>query len=140
MPEIDPVLIELLKRAKEAGASDLHVAVATPPVIRVNSRLSPMEGQPRLMPPDTQKLLFSIMNDNDLKTLMEEGEVDLAFGIPEIGRFRANIYRQRGSYAGAIRLMNAVVPEAEDIGVPERVIELYSKKSGMILVTGPTGS
>ena len=115
MPEIDPVLIEMLKQAKEAGASDLHVAVATPPVIRVNSKLCPMEGQPRLMPPDTQKLLFSIMNDNDLKTLMEEGEVDLAFGIPEIGRFRANIYRQRGSYAGAIRLMNAVVPEAETI-------------------------
>ena len=140
MPEIDPVLIEMLKQAKEAGASDLHVAVATPPVIRVNSKLSPMEGQPRLMPPDTQKLLFSIMNDNDLKTLKDEGEVDLAFGLPEIGRFRVNIYRQRGSYAGAIRLMNAVVPEAEDIGVPESVIDLYSKKSGMVLVTGPTGS
>ena len=140
MPEIDPVLIEMLKQAKEAGASDLHVAVATPPVIRVNSKLCPMEGQPRLMPPDTQKLLFSIMNDSDLNTLKDEGEVDLAFGLPEIGRFRVNIYRQRGSYAGAIRLMNAVVPEAEDIGVPESVINLFSKKSGMVLVTGPTGS
>ena len=109
-------------------------------MIRVNSKLSPMEGQPRLMPPDTQKLLFSIMNDSDLKTLKDEGEVDLAFGLPEIGRFRVNIYRQRGSYAGAIRLMNAVVPEAETIGIPESVIDLYSKKSGMVLVTGPTGS
>ena len=95
MTEIDPVLIEMLKQAKEAGASDLHVAVATPPVIRVNSKLRPMEGQPRLMPPDTQKLLFSVMDESDLKTLKEEGEVDLAFGLPEVGRFRVNIYRQR---------------------------------------------
>lgn len=140
MPQIDPVLVEMLKQAKEAGASDLHVAVATPPIIRVNSRLRPMEGQPRLMPPDTRKLLFSVMEENDQKTLLEEGEVDLAFGLPDIGRFRVNIYRQRGSYAGAIRLMNAVVPDAESIGLPETVIDLYSKKSGMVLVTGPTGS
>ena len=134
MPQIDPVLVEMLKQAKEAGASDLHVAVATPPIIRVNSRLRPMEGQPRLMPPDTRKLLFSVMEENDQKTLLEEGEVDLAFGLPDIGRFRVNIYRQRGSYAGAIRLMNAVVPDAESIGLPETVIDLYSKKSGMVLV------
>ena len=140
MPEIDPQLIEMLRQARDEGASDLHISVATPPVMRLHNTLIPLPGAPRLMPPDTQRLLFSVMGEDHRRTLMENGEVDMAFGLPEIGRFRINIYSQRGSYAAAIRLMNSLVPTAESLGLPQTLIDLYQKKSGLVLVTGPTGS
>ena len=94
MPEIDPQLIEMLRQARDEGASDLHISVATPPVMRLHNTLIPLPGAPRLMPPDTQRLLFSVMGEDHRRTLMENGEVDMAFGLPEIGRFRINIYRR----------------------------------------------
>ena len=140
MPQIDEQLLNILKAARERRASDVHISVATVPVIRVNSQLIPMEDQARLMPDDTRRLLTSVMNEEQLQTLKKNGEVDLAFGVPELGRFRINVYSQRGSYAAAIRMMNTRVPEPEELGLPESVIELYKKKSGLVLVTGPTGS
>ena len=140
MPQIDEQLLNILKAARECRASDVHISVATVPVIRVNSQLMPMEDQARLMPDDTRRLLTSVMNEEQLQTLKKNGEVDLAFGVPELGRFRMNVYSQRGSYAAAIRMMNTRVPEPEELGLPESVIELYKKKSGLVLVTGPTGS
>ena len=140
MPQIDEQLLNILKAARERRASDVHISVATVPVIRVNSQLMPMEDQARLMPDDTRRLLTSVMNEEQLQTLKKNGEVDLAFGVPELGRFRMNVYSQRGSYAAAIRMMNTRVPEPEELGLPESVIELYKKKSGLVLVTGPTGS
>ena len=140
MPQIDEQLLNILKAARERRASDVHISVATVPVIRVNSQLMPMEDQTRLMPDDTRRLLTSVMNEEQLQTLKKNGEVDLAFGVPELGRFRMNVYSQRGSYAAAIRMMNTRVPEPEELGLPESVIELYKKKSGLVLVTGPTGS
>lgn len=140
MAQIDEQLLNILKAARERHASDVHISVATVPVIRVNSQLIPMEDQARLMPDDTRRLLTSVMNEEQLQTLKKNGEVDLAFGVPELGRFRINVYSQRGSYAAAIRMMNTRVPEPEELGLPESVIELYKKKSGLVLVTGPTGS
>ena len=140
MPQIDEQLLNILKAARERRASDVHISVATVPVIRVNSQLIPMEDQARLMPDDTRRLLTSVMNEEQLQTLKKNGEVDLAFGVQELGRFRINVYSQRGSYAAAIRMMNTRVPEPEELGLPESVIELYKKKSGLVLVTGPTGS
>ena len=140
MPQIDEQLLNILKAARERRASDVHISVATVPVIRVNSQLMPMEDQARLMPDDTRRLLTSVMNEEQLQTLKKNGEVDLAFGVPELGRFRMNVYSQRGSYAAAIRMMNTRVPEPEELGLPESVIELYKKKSGLVLVTWPTGS
>ena len=140
MPQIDEQLLNLLKAARERGASDLHISVATVPVVRVNNQLVPMEEEQRLMPDDTRRLLISVMNEEQIQTLKTNGEVDLSFGVPELGRFRINVYSQRGSYAAAIRIMNTRVPEPEELGLPESVIDLYKKKSGLVLVTGPTGS
>ena len=124
MQQIDEQLVELLKQARQQGASDVHISVASPPVMRLHNTLVVMEGASRLMPPDTQRLLFSVLDEEHKRSLMEEGEVDLAFGLPDVGRFRINIYRQRGSYAAAIRLMNSHVPEAEKLGLPQTVIDL----------------
>ena len=92
------------------------------------------------MPPDTQALLFSIMDDEHMETLKRDGEVDMSYGVPSIGRFRVNVYRQRGTYSAAIRLMSSQIPSPEDLGLPQSVIDLYNKQSGLVLVTGPTGS
>ena len=138
--QIDPQLLDFLKRAIELKASDIHISVATPPMVRLNDQIMPLEDAPRLMPPDTQRLLFSIIDEDHMRTLTENGEVDMSFGVPEVGRFRINVYKQRGSFAAAIRIMNTTVPDPKELSIPESIINLYKKKSGLVLVTGPTGS
>lgn len=140
MPQIDEQLLDLLRAAREQGASDLHISVFAVPVVRVNNQLVSLENKPQLRPDDTKRLLTSVMNEDQLQALKNDGEVDLSFGVPDLGRFRLNVYSQRGSYAGAVRIMNTRVPEPEELGLPESVIDLYKKKSGLVLVTGPTGS
>ena len=130
---------EILSAAKRAGASDVHITVGIPPKMRVNGKLIMMEGE-RLMPADTMIIAESVMNDVQKQRFEEKGEVDMSFAIAGEGRYRVNIYKQRGSAAMAFRLVDTVVPAPETLGVPNSVIELYKKKRGLVLVTGPTGS
>lgn len=134
-----PTIEEMLRIAKAAGASDVHVTVGIPPKMRVNGKLITMEFD-RLMPNDTQQMLLGIMNEEQKKRFEERGEYDMSFSIPNTGRYRINAYKQRGSVAIALRLVGTHVPSAEELGVPESVINLYEKKRGLVLVTGPTGS
>jgi twitching motility protein PilT len=138
--QVEPRLQNILRIAKESGASDVHITVAVPPVMRVNNQLVPIPGEAKLLPADTKNLLFPTIDEDHRRTLTESGEVDFSFGIPSIGRFRVNVYRQRGSYAAAIRIMSTSIPEPESLGLPASVIDLYRKQSGLVLVTGPTGS
>lgn len=130
---------ELLGQAKEKGASDLHITVGVPPIMRVHGELE-MVGEAKLMPPDTNELISAIMDANQKRRLEEKGEVDFSFSVPTLGRFRANVFKQRGSIAGAFRVVASQVPKPEELGMPHSVIQLYKKKRGLILVTGPTGS
>ncbi|MBQ6363936.1 MAG: type IV pilus twitching motility protein PilT [Lachnospiraceae bacterium] len=125
--------------AKERGASDLHINVGSRPAMRIHNELVRMEDQERLTPDDTKELLFSLMNDSQVEKLQQTGECDFSFGRPQIGRFRVNVYRQRGTYAAAIRIMHTEVPRPEEIGLPQSIIQLTRKRSGLVLVTGPTG-
>lgn len=134
-----PTIEEMLRIAKAAGASDVHVTVGIPPKMRVNGKLITMEFD-RLMPNDTQQMLLGIMNEEQKKRFEERGEYDMSFSIPNTGRYRINAYKQRGSVAIALRLVGTHVPSAEELGVPDSVINLYEKKRGLVLVTGPTGS
>lgn len=134
-----PVIEEILKIAKDACASDVHLTVGIPPKMRVNGNLVTMDF-PRLMPADTQEVLNSIMSDVQRQKFEERGEYDLSFSIPNLGRYRVNAFKQRGSIAMAFRLVGTVVPSPEELGVPSSVIDLYQKKRGLVLVTGPTGS
>ncbi|MDE7447338.1 MAG: type IV pilus twitching motility protein PilT [Lachnospiraceae bacterium] len=134
-----PTIEEMLRIAKAAGASDVHVTVGIPPKMRVNGKLITMEFD-RLMPNDTQQMLMGIMNEEQKKRFEERGEYDMSFSIPNTGRYRINAYKQRGSVAIALRLVGTHVPSAEELGVPDSVINLYEKKRGLVLVTGPTGS
>ncbi len=130
---------ELLQIGKERGASDVHITVGIPPKMRINGELINMDF-PRLLPADTDEIIRVIMNERQLETLADHGEVDFSFSIPSLGRYRVNVFHQRGSLAAAIRLVGTQIPKPEELGLPKSVVELYKKKRGLILVTGPTGS
>lgn len=134
-----PTIEEMLKIAKDAGASDVHITVGVPPKMRVNGKLITMDFE-RLLPADTKLLLDEIMTDQQKQRFEESGEYDMSFSIIGQGRYRANAYKQRGSVALALRLVGTQVPSAESLGLPASVIDLYQRKRGLVLVTGPTGS
>ncbi len=130
---------EVLNTAKIAGASDVHMTVGIPPKMRVNGDLISMQYD-RMLPPDTLAVAKEILSDSQWAKFEEKGEYDMSFSIPELGRYRLNIYHQRGSVAMAFRLVGTTVPAAEDLGIPASVVELSQRKRGLVLVTGPTGS
>ena len=130
---------EMLRVAWENRASDVHITVGIPPKMRVNGKLISMPFE-RMLPKDTMQVLDSVMSKEQKERFEERGEYDFSYSIPEMGRYRVNAYKQRGTVAMALRLVSSEIPSAEKLGVPESVIELYNKKRGLVLVTGPTGS
>ena len=130
---------ELMKFAEENGASDVHITVGVPPKYRVAGKLINMD-YPKLLPADTESIISSIMNDRHRAILDDKGEVDFSFALPGMGRYRVNVFRQRGTIAAALRLVATEIPSVEQLEIPPSVVELYKKKRGLILVTGPTGS
>ncbi|EPR09945.1 type IV pilus twitching motility protein PilT [Ruminiclostridium papyrosolvens] len=132
-------LEDLLKKTLEFGASDLHLTVGIPPTIRKNGRLSTI-GEEKLMPSDTEAYIRSMLNEEQWKKYQETGELDLSFSLKGMGRFRVNVYKQRGTCCAAIRMVNLVIPSVEELGLPNIVTDMSKKTKGMILVTGPTGS
>ncbi|MDO5521442.1 MAG: type IV pilus twitching motility protein PilT [bacterium] len=130
---------ELLLLAKEKKASDVHITVGIPAKCRVNGDLVDM-GLPTLMPENTESLVKSILNQSQLEKLEENGEVDFSYAIKQVGRYRVNAFKQRGTYAAAIRLVGTDIPTPERLGLPKSIVDLTNKKRGLVLVTGPTGS
>lgn len=130
---------ELLITAKENKASDVHITVGLPPKMRINGILVDMD-YPRLLPPDTEAVISTMMSDKRLQQFEELGEIDFSYSIPQIGRYRVNVFHQRGSMAASIRLVSTKIPLPEELGIPKSVVDLYQKKRGLVLVTGPTGS
>lgn len=130
---------EMLRTAWENNASDVHITVGIPPKMRVNGRLIAMPYD-KMLPADTMRVLDSIMTDIQKERFEERGEYDFSYSIPEMGRYRVNAYKQRGTVAMALRLVSSDIPSPEKLGVPVSVIDLYNRKRGLVLVTGPTGS
>jgi twitching motility protein PilT len=130
------ILLEVVKRK----ASDLHITVGSPPMLRVRGSLTPIEGLPRLSPTDTREIVYSILNNSQRQKLETEWQLDLSYSIPGHARFRVNAYFQRGTLGAAFRLIpNETVP-IEQLGLPPVVREFSTKPRGLVLVTGPTGS
>jgi twitching motility protein PilT len=130
---------ELLIAAKDKGASDLHISVGIPPKCRINGELKDMD-YPKFLQADTAEILMSLIPSYYQSILEEKGEADFSYAIPGLGRYRVNAFKQRGSYAIAIRLVGTSIPVPKQLGIPDSVIELTKKRHGLILVTGPTGS
>lgn len=130
---------EILQTAWENKASDVHITVGIPPKMRVNGKLVTMPYE-RMMPGDTMDVLLGVMSEAQKERFEERGELDFSYSIPELGRYRVNAFKQRGTVAMAFRLVSSEIPSPESLGVPESVIDLYKSKRGLVLVTGPTGS
>ena len=115
---------EILIEAGKQGASDVHITVGIPPKMRVNGKLLTMENYERMMPHDTEKAADEIMNDQQKEQFRKHGQYDMSFSIAGVGRYRVNLYRQRGSVAIALRLVAQEVPSAESLGIPPSVVDL----------------
>lgn len=132
-------LESILRFANEKKASDVHITVGVPPKCRVNGRLVAMNTMD-LTPEDTYAIAYDIMSPTQQAIFEEKGEYDMSLTIPEFGRYRVNVYKQRGSVALALRLVGMKIPTPDQLGIPDSVVDLYNRKRGLILVTGPTGS
>src|SRR5512136_2157092 len=132
-------LAEMLHKALQSGASDLHLTIGTAPQMRIDGKLHPMELPP-LAPADTKRLAYSVMTDTQKHAYEEKWEIDFSFGIKDLCRFRANVFTQRGSVGAVFRLIPFEIKGFETLNLPPVVEKLCEKPRGLILVTGPTGS
>lgn len=130
---------QLLKLMKEKGASDLHITTGSPPRLRIDGKLVPLQ-MPPLGPNDTKQLCYSLLTEAQKQKFEEENELDFSFGIKGLSRFRANLFIQRGAVAGVFRAIPYEIKTPEELGLPPIVRTLTKKPRGLVLVTGPTGS
>lgn len=130
---------EILRLSQEKKASDIHIAPGSPLMFRINGAIVP-QTEGILMPKDTWGVISTIMKDEEIEKLNEKGELDFAFSLPGFSRIRVNVFRQRGTYAAALRILNFETPPPEKLGIPRSVVNLTHKKRGLVLVTGATGS
>ena len=131
---------ELLTTAVSKGASDLHIKVGTYPIMRVNGELAPLDQQNRISQEDAVSMLSTIMNDTQKKRYIEKKEVDLSYGIAGLGRFRVNVFQQRGTIGLVFRVIPMKILTIEELGLPKILEKLAIEPRGLILVTGTTGS
>jgi pilus retraction protein PilT len=129
----------LLAETMERKASDLHITVGLPPILRINGWLTPI-GTDKLTPKDIDDFTKLVLDEDQMNSYKRLGEVDLSYSLAGVGRFRVNVFRQRGSDAMALRSVGLKIPTLEELGHPPILAELARKERGLILVTGPTGS
>ncbi len=130
---------QLLKTLVDQGGSDLHVTTNSPPQIRIDGKMVPLQLPP-MTAAETKQLIYGVLTENQKHRLEESLEVDFSFGVKGLARFRANVFFQRGAVAGAFRTIPWEMRNFRDLGLPDVVSTLCDKPRGLILVTGPTGS
>jgi twitching motility protein PilT len=130
---------DILMEVIDAGASDLHLTVGAPPMVRKRGRLSPLD-YPKLTTQDTREIVYSILNNDQRKRLENEWQIDLSYSVPGRARFRVNAYFQRASIGAVLRTIPQDIPAFDTLGLPEMLKDFTNKPRGFVLVTGPTGS
>lgn len=131
---------DLLRTATSHGASDLHLKVGAFPVMRIGGELHTVVEAPRLRPEDTLDMAFSIMSNRQKQRFKEVSEVDIAYGVGGLGRFRANVFQQRGSVSVVLRVIPDNPKSCSELGMPPVIEQIADVQRGLILVTGATGS
>jgi twitching motility protein PilT len=131
---------EVLRRMVEARASDVHLTAGFPPAIRDKGKITPMDGFPVLGGQDTREVVYSILNDDQRKRFETQKQLDFAYAIPNVARFRVNCFFQRGAVSAAFRLVPQEIPSLDSLGVPQVLRELTQKPRGFVLVTSCTGT
>ena len=132
-------IVDILKAAQQQNSSDIHIAPGNPVMLRIDGMLVP-QGNQVLTNVETDNLLSPIVPQELKDVLKEKGELDFAFSVEGFSRVRANVFRQRGSYAAALRILSYDVPTPQQLGIPQSVVNLTTKMRGLVLVTGATGS
>jgi twitching motility protein PilT len=130
---------EVLRLAKTNDASDIHISPGNPLMLRTDGELVP-QSEINLRPEEISEMLRPLMSVEQLNHLEKVGELDFAFSVAGFSRIRANVFKQRGTYAAALRILSYEVPTPESLGIPKSVVDLTMKKRGLVLVTGATGS
>ncbi len=131
---------ELLAGVEALHASDLHLAAGSPPLVRINGVLNPLEEAPAVTPEDTQRLLYQILSTEQQKRLEIDRQIDISHSLSGVGRFRVNIFFQRNAVGGAFRLIPQNIRTLEELSHPSVLQKLTERPRGLVLVTGPTGS
>jgi twitching motility protein PilT len=142
-PIKDPMSLDfagVLTKMVDSRASDVHLTSGFAPAMRVRGRIVPMDDYPRLSPQDTRDIVYSILNDSQRKRFENQQQLDLAYAIPGVARFRVNCFFQRGSISAAFRHVPTEILSLESLGLPSVLEEFTRKPRGFVLVTGPTGS
>ena len=129
----------LLKTTHDSNASDLHLTVGNPPVLRIDGQLSNLE-LPVLSPEKTKTLVYGMLNDDQKAMFERDKELDFSFSLPDMDRFRVNVHFQKGNVEAALRRVPTVIPSIDQLGLPDVVYDFVKKPHGLVLVTGPTGT
>jgi twitching motility protein PilT len=133
-------LDQVLRKAIEMGASDIHLKVPLPPVTRIGGVLAPMRGEERLTPDEVRRVALSIMNERQREIYTKTKELDMAYGVSKLGRFRVNVFSQRDSIAMVFRAIPSEPPMIKDLNLPPIIEKIAMENRGLVLVTGTTGS
>ncbi|MDY7228884.1 type IV pilus twitching motility protein PilT [Hyalangium rubrum] len=133
-------LNEILQIALRGGASDIHLKAGLPPMFRVDGSLVPLKDGKRLPPEEVARMAFGIMNEFQKEKFKASNEVDLAYGVPGLGRFRVNIFQQRGTIGSVLRVIPFKVMTIKDLLLPQILEKICGEERGLVLVTGTTGS
>jgi len=132
--------VHILQNGVAKGASDIHIVVGLPPMVRVRGAVGPLEGFPPLKAEETHRLIYSILFDAQRKKFEENMELDCSFSLPNVARFRVNVLMSRLGMEAVLRVINAVVPDSKDLDFTKTIEDLSKLPRGLVLVTGPTGS
>ncbi len=133
------IIEEILELAISKKASDIHISANLPPVLRIDGKLF-RTNLPVLSADDVETVIFPILSNDQRRELEQNWELDFGYGLKGLGRFRVNVYKDKGAYAAAFRTINSTPPNFEELGLPEVVKKVAERPRGLILVTGPTGS
>ena len=134
--KIENLLDEVLKR----NASDLHLQVGLPPMLRIDGALKPVSGAEALVEETLENLVFSLLDKDQKEILLRDKEFDFSFAFGDLGRFRVNAFHERGNIAAALRLIPSKILSVEELGLPSVINKFVNYPRGLVLVTGPTGS
>ncbi len=133
-------LNDILSVAVRGGASDIHIKAGLPPMFRLHGSLVPLKDGERMPPEEVSRIAFSIMNNYQKERFRKSNEIDLAYGVPALGRFRVNVFQQRGVIGIVLRVIPLKVQSISDLGLPKVLEEISAETRGLVIVTGTTGS
>ncbi len=132
-------ILTLLQRAEAQKASDLHLIVTSPPMMRIDGSLQPMDSLPKLNAEDVSQVFSQITTPQQREIFYRDLELDFAYSMPQGGHLRCNACQQQGSISLAFRLLPPTIPKIDELGLPQLCKDLITRPRGLIIITGPTG-